>query len=94
MGVGTGFGWFASEKSVCSLGMASPAVGVRTVSPRSVRAQSPKHQTKTRVYCRDKADAYSSTVQGGKLSNKEKKESTLGVLRGKDCFKNTCPDSS
>ena len=47
MGVGTGFGWFACERSVCSLGMASPAVEVGTVSPRSVRPQRPKHQIKT-----------------------------------------------
>ena len=67
MGVGTGFGWFACEKSVCSLGMASPAVGVRTVSPRSIRPQRPKPQIKTHAYCRDKTDAYSNTVQGEKL---------------------------
>ena len=64
MGMGTEFGWFACVKSVCSLGMASPAVGVRTVSPRSVRPQRPKHKIKMHAYCRDKADAYSSTVQG------------------------------
>lgn len=67
MGVGTGFGWFACERSVCCLGMASPAVGVGTVSPRSVKPQRPKHQIKTHGYCRDEADAYSSTVQGEKL---------------------------
>lgn len=41
-GVGTEFGWFACERSVCCLGMASPAVGGREQSPKVSKAPEAK----------------------------------------------------